>query len=89
MHEWVNTFVLNGEAFITLTKLPVKRTQAIKDACLQMNQNISKKSNLRKSKDVFTKVKRFKIKVVISMLCVIKNRFCSIFQHISIALLTQ
>jgi hypothetical protein len=59
-------------------------------ARLQMSKNVSIKSNLRKCTKILGKVlKRFKILVIIYMLCVINDRFLSIYNNISTALLTQ
>jgi hypothetical protein len=43
----------------------------------------------KKSTEILRKVKRFKIKVITSMLCAIIDRFCNIFHHISTAFLMQ
>jgi hypothetical protein len=42
-----------------------------------------------KGTEILRKVKRSKIQVIISMLCSIYEQFCSIYHHISTALVTQ
>jgi hypothetical protein len=54
-----------------------------------MSQNISRNQTFGKRTKIVRKVKRFKIQVIIDILCAINDRFCSIGHDIYTALLTQ
>jgi hypothetical protein len=64
VQNWIKT------SYLTLT---------VKAACLQINQNISRNQFGEKSPRILRKVKRFKIKEIIVMLCAIYDTFSCIF----------